>query len=148
VIISVGLTLTLGFQTAEAQSANKVPAKEASLIAHLVKGANEPNFHGEDDVYLVVAIGKTEYTAELASGRVVSQSKTENPSGGFAGAYAEVILSFLHRDMTQGTQTTAQILKLTGNKWKRVALNEGDYQCEDLKKIPKTILKALKVECN
>ena len=148
VIASVGFMLTLAFQTAEAEPEIKVPAKEASLIAHLVKEASQPDSLGEDDVYLVVTIGKTEYTAELGSGRVISQSKTENPSGGFAGAYAEVTLSLLHKDKQQGTQTTGQILKLTGNKWKRVALNEGDYQCEDLKKIPKNIRKALKVECD
>ena len=148
VIVGLGLTLTLAFQTAEAQSANKVPAKEALLIAHLVKEANEPDSHGEEDFYLVVTIGKTEYTAELASSRVVSQSKTENPSGGFAGAYAEVGLSLVHKDKRQSSQSTAQILKLSGNKWKRVAVSEGDYQCENLKGIPKSILKALKVECN
>ncbi|HKP04310.1 MAG TPA: hypothetical protein VJU77_13235 [Chthoniobacterales bacterium] len=148
VIVGLGLTLALAFQRAEAQSAKKVPAKEASLIAHLVKEANHPDSHGEEDFYLVVTIGKTEYTAELASGRVVSQSKTENPSGGFAGAYAEVGLSLMHKDKRKSTQSTAQILKLRGTEWKRVALSEGDYQCEDLKGIPKSILKALKVECN
>jgi hypothetical protein len=149
VVVSVGLTLTLAFQTVEAGSADKVPAKEASLIAHLVKEANEPDSHSEEDVYLLVTIGKTDYTAELKSGRVVSQNKAENPSGGFSGAYAEVTLSRLHQDKQRATsQTTGQILKLTGNKWKRVALSEGDYQCENVKGIPKAILKALKVECN
>ena len=148
VIVGLGLTLPLAFQRAEAQSANKVPVKEASLITHLVKEANQPDSHGEEDFYLVVTIGKTEYTAELKSGRVVSQNKTENASGGFSGAYAEVGLSLVHKDKHQSLQTTGQILKLSGNNWKRVALNEGDYQCEDLKGIPKSILKALKVECN
>lgn len=148
VIVSVGLTLTFACQRAKAEPETKVPAKEASLIAHLIKEASEPDSHGEEDFYLVVTIGKTEYTAELTSGRVVSQSKTENPSGGFAGAYAEVTLSFLHKDKHQSLQTTGQILKLTGNKWKRVALSEGDYQCEAVKGIPKSILKALKIECN
>lgn len=148
VTVSVGLTLTSAFQKAQGEPESKVPAKEASLIAHLVKEASEPDSHGADDFYLVVTIGKTEYTAELASGRVVSQSKTENRSGGFAGAYAEVTLSLLHKDKQQGSQTTGQILKLTGNKWKRVALSEGDYQCDAVKGIPKSIRKALKVECN
>ena len=56
-------------------------------------------------------------------------------------------------------QTAAQnvlSLKAVGNgekvrltiSWKKIALNESDYQCADLKSVPKATLKALKVECN
>lgn len=148
VIMSAVLTLALVFQTAEARSTGNVPAKEASLIAHLAKEANQPDYHSAGDVYLSVTIGKTAYIAELKSGRVISQSKAENASGGFSGAYAEVSLNLLDKNKQETSQGAGQILKLTGNKWKRVALSEGDYQCKDVKSIPKATLKALKVECN
>lgn len=135
-------TLTL-FQTANAQS-----AKENSLVAYLVKEANQPNYHSAGDKYLRVTIGKTDYVAELKSGKVVSQKKAENSSGGFSGAYAEVQIYLLNAKKEETSQGVGQILKLTGNKWKRIALNETDYQCADVKSIPKAILKALKVECN
>jgi len=138
-------TLTLAFQTIAAQI---VPAKDAALIAHLVKESNQPGSHTADDVYLSVTIGKTKYVAALKSGKVVSQSKAEYASGGFSGAYAEVQVNLLDKSKAETSQGAGQILKLTGNKWKRIALNETDYQCADVKTIPKATLKALKVECN
>lgn len=135
--------LTLGFQTASAQT-----KKESSLISHLVKEANQPDYHSADDVYLMVRIGKNEYTAELKSGKVVSRKTAENASGGFSGAYVEAEIYLLNKSKEITSQGAAQILKLTGNKWTRIALNETDYQCSDLKSVPKATLKALKVECN
>jgi hypothetical protein len=61
VIGSVGFTLTLVFQTAIAEPANKVPVKESSLIAHLVKKANQRDSHGEEDVYLWSRSGNRVY---------------------------------------------------------------------------------------
>jgi hypothetical protein len=142
-IAGLFMMLTLGFQTAEAQT-----AKESSLIAHLVKEANAPDAHSAGDVYLLVTIGKTAYTAELKSGKVVGQNKAKNPSGGFSGAYAEVSVNLLDKSKQETAQGAGQVLKLSGGKWKRVALSEGDYQCADVKGIPKSVLKALKVECN
>lgn len=135
--------LTFSFQSAQAQT-----VKESSLISHLVKEANQPDSHSAGDVYLMVTIGKTEYTAELKSGKVVSKKTAENASGGFSGAYAEVQVYLLNKQKNVTSQGAGQILKLTGNKWKRIALNETDYQCADVKSIPKAALKALKVECN
>ncbi len=135
-------TLTL-FQTANAQT-----AKESTLIAHLVKEANQPGSHSNGDVYLSVTIGKTAYIAALKSGKIVSKSNAEYASGGFSGAYAEVQVNLLNANKEETAQGAGQILKLTGNKWKRIALNETDYQCNDVKTVPKSVLKALKVECN
>ena len=144
-IIIAGLffMLTLSFQTASAQT-----KKEMSLISHLVKEANQPDYHSADDVYLLVRIGKTDYTAELKSGKIVGQKAAENASGGFSGAYAEVQVYLLNKQKDVTSQGAGQILKLTGTKWKRIALNETDYQCADVKTVPKAILKALKIECN
>lgn len=141
--IIAGLIFTLAvFQAAKAQT-----AKESSLIAHLVKEANQPDYHSASNVYLMVAIGKTEYIAELKSGKVVSQKKVENPSGGFSGAYAEVLVNLMNKNKEETGQGAGQLLKLTGGKWKRIARNETDYQCADVKSVPKAVLKALKVEC-
>lgn len=144
-IIIAGLifALTLIFQTAQAQT-----KKESSLISHLVKEANQPGSQTADDVFLRVTIGNTEYVAELKSGKVDVQNKSANPSGGFSGIYAEVRLNLLNKNKQETAQGAGQILKLTGAKWKKVALSEGDYQCGSVKSIPKATLKALKVECN
>ncbi len=136
------------FQTAEAQTTKKIPAKEASLIAHLVKEANAPDSHSAADVYLSITIGKTEYIAELESGKVVSQRNAEYASGGFSGAYAEISLKLLDKSKRETSQGASQILNLSGKSWQRIALSEGDYQCGDVKSVPKSVLKALKVECN
>lgn len=142
ILASLIFTLTV-LQSAEAQT-----AKESSLIAYLVKEANQPDHHSAGDKYLRATIGDTEYLADLKSGKVVSQKKTENASGGFSGAYAEVQVNLLNAKKEETAQGAGQILKLTGGKWKRIALNETDYQCADVKSIPKAVLKALKVECN
>ena len=142
IIAGLVFTMTL-FQMANAQT-----AKESSLIAHLVKEANQPDSHSAGDVYLSVTIGKTKYVAELKSGKVVSQSKAQYASGGFSGVFVEVSLNLLNKNKEETAQGAGQILKLSGGKWKRVALSEGDYQCADVKTVPKSVLKALKVECN
>ena len=142
IIASLIFTLSL-FQAAKAQT-----AKESSLIAHLVKEANQPDYHTADDKYLRVTIGNTDYVAELKSGKVVEQSRAANKSGGFSGAYAEVQINLLNAERKETAQGAGQILKLTGDKWRKIALNEGDYQCADVKSVPKAVLKALKVECN
>ena len=142
IIAGLIFTLTL-FQTANAQT-----AKENSLIGYLVKEANQPDYHSADDKYLRVTIGSNDYVAELKSGKVISRKKAENAGGGFSGAYAEVQIYLLNKNKEATSQGARQILKLTGNKWKRIALNETDYQCADVKTVPKAVLKALKVECN
>ena len=134
-----------GAQTA---TMKKIPTKEASLVALLVKEANQPDSHSAGDAFLLVTIGKTEYVAELKSGKVVSQKSAKNPSGGFSGAYAEVSLILLDKSRRETSQGAGQILKITGNNWKRIALAEGDYQCAAVKTVPKSVLKSLKVECN
>jgi hypothetical protein len=144
----VVFSITLTFQTAEAQSTKIIPAKEASLIAHLVKEANEPDSHSKNDVYLLATIGKTEYTAELKSGKIVSQRKAANASGGIYGEYAEVTIDLLDKSKQQTAQGAGQVLKVSRGQWKRIAMSEGDYQCNDLKGISKSVLKNLKVECN
>ena len=142
--IIAGLIFTLMLvQATQAQR-----ARETSLIAYLVKEVNQPDHHSADDKYLRVTVGNTDYVAELKSGKVVKQNRAENPSGGFSGVYAEVSLNFLDKNKKETAQGAGQILKLTGAKWKRVALSEGDYQCRDVKSIPKATLNALKVECN
>lgn len=148
VIASFVFSLTFGFQMADAQAAKKVLTKDAALITHLVKEANQPDAHSKGDVYLLVTIAKTEYTAELKTGKVVSQKTSENPSGGFFDVYAEVSLNLLDKNKQETSQGSGQILKSSGGKWKRVALSEGDYQCGDVKGIPKSVLKKLNVECN
>lgn len=135
--------LTLSFQTASAQT-----KKEMSLISHLVKEANQPDNHSADDVYFSVTIGNKSYVAELKSGKIISQSKAESPSGGFSGAYTEIQIYLLNKNKDVTSQGASLILKLTGTKWKEIARNETDYQCADVKSIPKATLKALKVECN
>lgn len=148
IIAGLVLMLATSFQTAGAQTAaQKVSAKEASLIAHLVKETNQPDWHSADEVYLSVTIGKTEYIAELKSGKVVSRKNAQNSSGGFSGAYAEVSLMPLNKNREEIGQGSGQILRSNGNTWKRIAINETDYQCSDVKSVPKSVLKALDVEC-
>lgn len=142
IIAGLIFTLTL-LQTANAQT-----AKETSLIKYLIKEANQPDYHSANDKYLRVTIGNTDYIVELKSGRVIEQNRAANRSGGFSGAYAEVQVNLLNANKEETAQGAGQLLKLTGGKWKRIALNETDYQCADVKSVPKTVLKALKVECN
>lgn len=144
--IIAGLIFMLSlFQIAEAQ---KLSAKKTSLINYLVKEANQPDYHSADDKYLRVTIGNTDYMAELKSGKIVSQTKAENASGGFSGVYAEVQIYLLNQNKNVTSQGAGVILKMTGMKWKEIARNETDYQCVDIKSIPKVTLKALRVECN
>ena len=147
VIAGVAFLLTLNLQPA-AQAAQKIPTKTATLIAHLIAEANHPDAHTKDDVYLLITIGKIAYTAELKSGKIMSQRAAEYASSGFYGAYAEVSLNLLNKDQQSTSQGASQILKLSAGKWKRLALSEGDYQCDNLKGIPKFVLQALKVGCN
>lgn len=147
-IAGLAFTLTLTFETVAAQSVSKIPIKDAVLIASLIEGVQQPDAHTADDVYLKILIGQTAYLAELMSGKVISQERTENASGGFYREYAEVSLSLLNKDKQETTQGAAQIMKFSGGQWYRIALSEGDYQCSNIKTIPKTVLKALKVECN
>lgn len=144
------LTIIAGFifTLTLSQTANAQTAKEASLIKYLVKEASQPDYHSADDKYLRVTIGNTDYIAELKSGKVVEQNRAAHRSGGFSGAYAEVQVNLLNADKEETTQGAGQLLKLTGGKWKRIALNETDYQCAAVKSVPRIVLKALKVECN
>lgn len=147
------LTFIAGFifiltlvQTATAQ---KIPAKESSLINHLVKEIQQSVTPSEYRTYLRVTIGKITYIADIKSGKVISQEKIEYfTSGGFSGAYAEVQTNIMNVDKLETAQGAGELLKLTGKKWKRIALNETDYQCRDVRSVPKATLKALKVECN
>ena len=50
IIAGLVFTMTL-FQTANAHT-----AKEFSLITHLVKETNQPDYHTADDVYIAVTI--------------------------------------------------------------------------------------------
>lgn len=147
IIASLIFMLTLTLNTAEAQSAKKISTKEVALIAHLVKEANQPGSHSKGDVYLLVKIGKTEYIAELNSGKVVSQRKAEFAGGGICGDYAEVSINLLDKNKKETAQGAGQVLKLSGGKWKMIARSEGDYACDKLKRISKSVMKCLKVEC-
>ena len=77
----------------------------------------------------MVTIGKTAYTAELKSGKIICQKRTENARGGFYGPYAEVSLVLLNKNKRATSQGSGQVLKLVAGKWKKIALSEGDYQC-------------------
>lgn len=137
---------TLLCQMAKAQSKN-VSSKETSLIAHLVKEVNRPSFHSKGDEYLLVRIGKTEFIAVLKTGKIISRRNSRFPGGGICGDYAEVDTNLLDKNKKETAQGGSQILKLSGGKWKRVALAEGNYSCEDLKGVSTSVLKCLKVEC-
>jgi hypothetical protein len=122
--------------------------KESSLITHLVREVNQPDAHSVGDVYLLVKIGVTEYIAELESGKVVSNTKAEVAGGGFCGDYVEVSLNLLTENKQESSQGAGQVLKSVNGKWKRIALSEGDYTCEKLKGIPRSVIACLKIECN
>ena len=143
VISNLLLALTLGYYPTHAQT-----LKESSLIAHLVKGANQPGAQSEGDVYLLVKIGKTEYIAELASGKVISQRNAEVVGSGICGDYAEVSINLLDNNKQETAQGAGQVLKWRNGKWKMIALSEGDYACEKLKGIPQSVIACLKIECN
>jgi hypothetical protein len=147
IIASFVFLLTMTFETAQAQSAKKIPTKEASLISHLVKQANQPDSHSKGDVYFLVKIGKTEYIAELKSGKVVSQRNAEFAGGGICGDYAEVSTNLLDKSKKETAQGAGQVLKLSGGKWKMIALAETDYSCNSLRGISQSVMKCLKVEC-
>lgn len=147
VIASFVFLLTMTFETAQSQSAKKIPTKEASLISHLAKEANQPDYHSKGDVYLFVKIGKTEYIAELKSGKVVSQRNAEFAGGGFCGDYAEVSINLLNKTKKETAQGAGQVLKFSGGKWKMIALSEGDYSCSSLRGISQSVMRCLKVEC-
>ncbi|RRB01124.1 hypothetical protein [Larkinella rosea] len=135
--------LFLAFRPVRAQT-----PKESTLIAHLVSEARQPDAHSKGDVFLQIKIGKVAYMAELESGKVIDQQPVEVSSGGFCGAYAEVSLNLLDKKKQETAQGAGQILKVSHGKWKRVALSEGDYLCEKLKEIPKSVINCLKVACN
>jgi hypothetical protein len=139
--------LMFAFQMGYAQSVKKIPPREASLINHLVKEANQPNYHSKGDAYLLVRIGKTEYIAELKSGKVVTQRNARFTGGGVCGDYAEVGISLLNKNKKETTQGAGQVLKRSGAGWVRIALAESDYSCEDLRGISQSIMKCLKIEC-
>lgn len=122
--------------------------KESSLIAHLVKEANQPDAHSANDVFLLVKIGKTEYIAELKSGHVISHRDALVIGGGICNNYAEVSLNLLDKNKQETTQGAGQVLKSKNGKWKMIALSEGDYACEKLKGISQAVITCLKVECN
>ncbi|MBD2699722.1 hypothetical protein IC229_03675 [Spirosoma sp. BT702] len=136
-------TTLLIFHTAKAQS-----AKEVSLIAHLAQEARQPDAHVAGDTYLMVRIGQIEYVAELESGKSIGQQKTEVTGGGICGDYAEVSINLLDKNKQQTTQGSGQVLKYSSGKWTMVALSEGDYSCEKIKRLPKAVIRCLQIECN
>ena len=142
-IASLFLTLLPGFRTVQAQTPN-----ESLLITKLVNEASQPGAHTDDDVYLLIKIGKVEYITELKTAKVVSQRKAEVIGGGICDNYVEVSLNLLNGNKQETAQGAGQILKLSKGKWKMIALSEGDYSCEKLKGIPKSVIACLKVECN
>jgi hypothetical protein len=142
VIAGLILTLTL-IQTV---TAKKIPAKEVALIAHLVKESKQPGWSSDGDVYLSVQIGKTEYTAELDSGKIISRKKVK-PDGGICGDYAVAKASHLDKNKRVTTKGSGQIFKLTGGEWETIALAEGDYACSKLGEMPASVVKCLKVKC-
>lgn len=145
IIAVLVLTFLFGLQTADAQS--KIPAKETALIAFLVKDSKPSAEMIKDLPFLAVIIGKTQYIVESKSGKVIGQSRTADGSGGFYGAYAEVSVLLLDTKKGESGAGAGQLLKTTGGRWKTIAVNETDYQCADVKTVPKAVLKALKVEC-
>ncbi|GAB4006825.1 hypothetical protein GCM10028808_09460 [Spirosoma migulaei] len=143
IISTLLLTFTPSYHQAQAQT-----TKETSLIAQLVKEANQTGAHSEGDVYLLVKIRETKYMAELKSGKVVDQRKADSSGGGICGDYAEVSINLLDKNKQETSQGAGQVLKWRNGKWIMIALSEGDYACEKLKGIPPSVLTCLKVECN
>lgn len=143
-IAFLALTTNISAQT------GKVPAREASLIDFLVKESKQSPEITKDLPFLGITVGKTGYIVESKSGAIVSRSEAADgsSSGGFYGAYAEVLVLLLDQNKKESGAGAGQLLKLTGGKWKTIAVNETDYQCADVKSVPKAVLKALKVECN
>jgi hypothetical protein len=139
--------LALTFQTAEVQSTKNISTKEASLIAHIAKETNQPGSHSEGDLYLLIKIGKTEYIVEFKSDKVVSQRNAEIAGGGICGYYAEVSVNLLSKSRKETAQGAGQMLKSSGGKWKMIALSEGDYSCDKLKGISKSVMRCLKAGC-
>jgi hypothetical protein len=146
-IVSIGLSLLLLHQTVEAKPDKPVPPRIASLVAHLIKEAQAPDSHSSGDVYLLVELGSTGYIAELSSGKVVRQRKAEADGAGMCGIYAKVSVNLMNSQMKETAQGGGQVLKQTAGKWQKVASSEGDYSCGSLKRIPKTVRRCLKLEC-
>ena len=137
------LLFVLGCHVVQAQT-----PKELSLISHLVNEANQPDAHSEDDIYLLVKIDKVEYIAELKSGKVVDHRKADVGGGGICGNYAEVSINLVNKNRQETTQGAGQVLKLSNGTWILIALSEGDYACEKLKGIPRSVITCLNIECN
>ena len=146
-IVSIGLSVLLLHQTIEAKPDKPIAPKVASLIAHLVKEANEPDSHSSGDVYLFVELGSTGYIAELNSGKVVRQRKAEADGAVMCGIYAKVSVNLMDSQMKETAQGGGQVLKQIAGKWQKVASSEGDYSCDSLKRIPKAARQCLKLEC-
>ncbi|GAB3987715.1 hypothetical protein GCM10028807_08740 [Spirosoma daeguense] len=143
-LYSLFVTLALSSEIALAQT-----KQENLLIRHLVREASEPDAHSENDTYLRITIGAIDYVAELKTATIVYQQKSENPSGGTCGNYVEAGLTLLDKNKQQTSQGASQVIRYNdGNKWTRIALSEGDYSCEKLKRIPKSVISCLKLECN
>lgn len=147
IVVAASVFLFLLLYSLEAQTVNKIPPKEASLISHLVKEARQPGSHAKGDVYLLIRIGKIEYIAELKSGRVVSQRKAKFPARAICGDYAEVGTNLMNKNKKETAQGAGQILKISNGKWKMIALAEGDYSCDSLKGISQSVMNCLNVEC-
>ncbi|WP_461074788.1 hypothetical protein [Spirosoma flavus] len=136
-------TLVLLFHSTKAQS-----PKEVALIAHLAQEARQPKTHVPGDTFIQVRIGKVEYVAKLASGKIIGQQMSDVTGGGICGDYVEVSINLLDKNKQPSTQGSGQLLKYDKGKWTMVALSEGDYSCEKLKRVPKTIIRCLQIECN
>lgn len=100
----------------------------------------------DSDDYMVVSIETTMYL--LKGGKIVKTKKIKR-TGGFSGGYALVDTNASNLQMQELAQGGQSVWKKSGATWRRVASNEGDWQCDSIKSIPRTVRRALRIfGCN
>jgi hypothetical protein len=102
--------------------------------------------------YSQITVGATDYIFDIRTKKLIGKRKAESPTNGkiqneFCGDYAEIFTTTLNEQMDDITQGGLEILKFDGKTWKTIATAELDYNCKDLRSVPKKIQNCLEIEC-
>jgi hypothetical protein len=113
-----------------------------SLINEVVKKYSAEGY----TEYTRIEIGSTAYLVKGKSSKVL-QTKKIKARGGICGDYATVWVIYSDRQMRVEAESAGSIWKFSGGSWKQIArMSAGDWECKDVKSIPKSVRKCLAAE--
>lgn len=105
-----------------------------------------------DIKYNQISVGGNDYIFESRTGKLIGKIKAEPLNNGkipkeFCGDYAEIFTTSLNEQLEDIMQGGMEIMKFNGKSWETIATSELDYNCKDIRSIPKKVRECLEIEC-